>query len=167
MKSEIKIKVNGTTEYRVDIQKKLVNEQPFEWDIIETGQNNFHILKDNKSYNVELLSADYFTKKFTVQVNGKKYHLEAQDRFDDLLHLLGMDNLNVHQVNDIKAPMPGLVLDVMVTEGQMLKKGDSVLILEAMKMENVLKAPSDGQIKKITVTKGEKVEKNKVLVHLM
>lgn len=154
-------------EYRVDIQNKSVNEQPFEWDIIETGQNNFHILKDNKSYNVELLSADYAAKKLTVQVNGKKYFLEAQDRFDELLHQLGMDNFNVHQVNDIKAPMPGLVLDVMVTEGQMLKKGDSVLILEAMKMENVLKAPSDGQIKKITVIKGEKVEKNKVLVHLM
>jgi biotin carboxyl carrier protein len=62
--------------------------------------------------------------------------------------------------------MPGLVLNVMVEEGQKIKKGDAILVLEAMKMENILKATSEGEVKKILVKKGDKIEKNQVLVSL-
>ena len=67
---------------------------------------------------------------------------------------------------DIKAPMPGKVLSVVVTEGDEVKKGDAILILEAMKMENVLKAEGDCIIKKVLVNKEESVEKNQVLIEL-
>lgn len=62
--------------------------------------------------------------------------------------------------------MPGLVLKLIVTEGEEIKKGDSVLILEAMKMENIIKAPVDGRIKSIRVKVKEAVEKNQVLLEL-
>jgi biotin carboxyl carrier protein len=68
------------------------------------------------------------------------------------------------QVNDIKAPMPGLILDISVEIGQEVKENDSLLILEAMKMENNLTAPRDGVIKSISVEKGDAVEKNQLLI---
>jgi biotin carboxyl carrier protein len=57
-------------------------------------------------------------------------------------------------------------LKVIVESGQKIQKGDAMLILEAMKMENILKAPSDGVIKKIQILKGDKVEKNQVLIRM-
>jgi len=69
-------------------------------------------------------------------------------------------------VNDLKAPMPGLVLDVLVKEGQQIKKGENLLVLEAMKMENNLKALSDAVVKKVNVGKGARVEKNEILIEL-
>ncbi|MNR65826.1 2-oxoglutarate carboxylase large subunit [compost metagenome] len=67
-------------------------------------------------------------------------------------------------MKEIKAPMPGLVLNVMVQEGQEVGKGDNLLVLEAMKMENIIKSPDSGIVKKILITKGDKVEKNEVLI---
>jgi biotin carboxyl carrier protein len=60
--------------------------------------------------------------------------------------------------------MPGMVLNVLVNEGQTVKKGDALLVLEAMKMENILKSPAEGTIKKITAVKGTAVEKNQILI---
>ena len=77
---------------------------------------------------------------------------------------MGLDNLAVKKVNDVKAPMPGMVLNILVKEGDEVKKGDALIILEAMKMENILKSPSDGHIKKIAINKGVAVEKNQILI---
>ena len=85
---------------------------------------------------------------------------------DELLHELGMDAIASTKVNDLKAPMPGLVLDILVKEGEKINKGDTLIVLEAMKMENSLKAIADATVKKISVKKGNTVEKNQVLVHL-
>jgi acetyl/propionyl-CoA carboxylase alpha subunit len=86
------------------------------------------------------------------------------DRYDELLRSLGMDKAMGAKVNELKAPMPGLVLDIRVTEGQSVAKGEAVIVLEAMKMENILKAPADVVVKKIVAKKGNAVEKNQVLV---
>lgn len=100
----------------------------------------------------------------SVKVNGSIYKVAVEDQFDQLLKQLGMDNLAAAKVQQIKAPMPGLVLSILVAEGAEIKKGDSLLVLEAMKMENMIKSPTDGIIKKITINQGNKVEKNEVLI---
>ena len=69
-------------------------------------------------------------------------------------------------VKDIKAPMPGLVLQISVGPGDTVEKGDPLLILEAMKMENVLKAPGSGTVKKVSVNQGQAVEKNQLLIEM-
>ena len=61
-------------------------------------------------------------------------------------------------------PMPGMVLNVLVKEGDAVKKGDELLVLEAMKMENNIKAPGDGIVSEISVKSGDKVEKNQILI---
>ena len=75
-----------------------------------------------------------------------------------------MDALHAKKAADLKAPMPGLVVEVSVSEGQEIKKGDKLVVLEAMKMENILKSPADGVVKKVNVKKGNTVEKNEVLI---
>jgi biotin carboxyl carrier protein len=75
-----------------------------------------------------------------------------------------MDNLNTAKVSEIKAPMPGLVLRILASEGEEVQKGGNLLVLEAMKMENIIKAPADVIIKSVKVNPGDKVEKNQVMM---
>lgn len=164
----LKIKVNGKQIYTVtgEKNKRLLNGQQAGWDIVSVRDRHFHIIKDNRSYKAEVLAADPATKSFVICINGNKYTAEAKNQYDELLRQLGMENLSSSKVNEIKAPMPGLVLRLIAEAGQALKKGDSVLVLEAMKMENILKAPGEGIIKQIKVKAGDKVEKNEVLLVL-
>jgi biotin carboxyl carrier protein len=114
-----------------------------------------------------VLSVNGDEKLFYIKVNGIKYKFNVKDKYDELLHSLGMDNLTSNKVSELKAPMPGLVLNVSVNAGEAVSKGDALLILEAMKMENVIKSPTDGVIKNISVNKGETVEKNQVILNFV
>lgn len=164
----LKVKVNNKEEHSIELENTstgTIDGKAFAWDVIEVKNGSFHIIKDNRSYNVEVIKADATEKSFLVSVNGNKYQLNVKDKFDELLKSLGFDDLNAKKVNEIKAPMPGLVLDVRVSEGDSVKKGDAILVLEAMKMENIIKSPTDGVVKKINVKKGVAVEKNQVLIN--
>lgn len=141
-----------------------LNDAPFEADIIKVREDVYSIIKDGRSYEVELVKHLPEEKKLVVKVNNTSYTLDIKDKYDDLLHSLGLDNLATKKVNDIKAPMPGMVLNILVSEGQEVKKGDALIVLEAMKMENILKSPTDGVIKKIAINKGVAVEKNQLLI---
>lgn len=162
------IKVNQETIYDVELDSKgiTLNNELKDISFASLGNNQYHILLNQKSYNVELVSINHENKTASLKVNNRIYDCEIKDQFDDLLKSLGLDNLNAKKINDIKAPMPGLVLKVLVTEGQEFKKGDNLLVLEAMKMENILKAPTDGVVKSIKIKPGDKVEKNEVLILL-
>lgn len=133
-------------------------------DQIQISETNYHIIKDNKTYDVDIIKFNKEDKTALVKVNGTKYELKIADKFDELLKNLGMDNLSAKKVNNIKAPMPGLVLNILVDDGTVVKKGDALIVLEAMKMENILKSPTDGTVKRIAVKKGVAVEKNQVLI---
>ncbi len=141
-----------------------INDLPFNVDIVKVREDVYSILKDGKSYKVEFVKHLPEDKKLVVKVNNTSYTLDIKDKYDELLHSLGLDNLTAKKVNDIKAPMPGMVLNILVAEGQEVKKGDALIVLEAMKMENILKSPTDGIIKKIAITKGVAVEKNQLLI---
>lgn len=166
----LKVKVNNKREHSIEFENATagtIDGTAFSWDVIKVKEGSFHIIKDNKSYSVEVVKADIKEKTFTISVNGNKYQLAVKDKFDELLHSLGLDAKDSKKVNEIKAPMPGLVLDVKVSEGDTVKKGDAILVLEAMKMENNIKSPTDGIVKKINVKKGMAVEKNQVLINFI
>lgn len=133
-------------------------------DVLADSGAKCHILMDHKSYSTEILEYNKESKVARVKVNGRVYTISIKDRFDDLLKSLGMESAGTKKVKDIKAPMPGLVLDIMVASGQAVQKDSPLLILEAMKMENVIKSPAEGVIKKVTAVKGTAVEKNTVLI---
>jgi len=81
-----------------------------------------------------------------------------------LLEQLGMQQSGDSNHREIRAPMPGMILDILVKEGQQVSKGDKLVILEAMKMENVIKSSGEGTVEMITIQKGMNVEKNQVLI---
>lgn len=150
-----------------DATHKTIDGKTIDADILELRNGKFHIIRNNQSYEAEVVSVNADEKIFEIKVNNSVYTVSVKDKYDELLQQLGMDSVDGKMVNDVKAPMPGMVLKVMVESGQKIQKGDALIILEAMKMENILKAPSDGVIKKIHIIKGDKVEKNQVLVNLV
>ena len=165
----LKVKVHDSTEHNVEFDAKdnskgKINELDFSLDLIQLKEGSFHLIKDDKSYNIEVIKADYTEKSFVIMVNGTSYKLVVKDKFDLLLKDLGFESLTTSKVNEIKAPMPGLVLDILVKVGDEVKKGDPLMILEAMKMENILKSAADGVVKKINVEKIQAVEKGQVFL---
>lgn len=136
-------------------------------DIVEYKDGHFHIqLPDGQTRLANLVNADYKTKTITLEINKTQYEVVLKDEFDTLIETLGFEKKTVAKLDNVKAPMPGTVLKILVTPGQAVVKGDPLIILEAMKMENVLKASADVVIKKILVKEGDPVEKNKVLIEL-
>ncbi len=169
MEELFKAKINNGKETQVVFTDKSrksgsVNGAGFEWDMIEVKKNMFHIISGTKSFTAEVVKADLITKTFTILVNGHKYNVDVKDKFDRLLHELGMDKLAATGVQEVKAPMPGMVLNIIVSAGDEVKKGDALLVLEAMKMENIIKSPRDGKVKSVKAVKGSAVEKNQSLV---
>ncbi len=141
-----------------------LNGENHSLDLKGDAEKGFHLILDKKSYRVHVLEADYDSKEFLLEINDQSIPIKASDRFDLLLKDLGMEHMAGAALNDLKAPMPGLVLDIKVKAGDSIKKGQALLVLEAMKMENVLKAESDAVVKSINCKQGEAVEKNQVLI---
>ena len=164
--SKYSIEVNNSFTFNIEQKdKQLFNEDtPLDIDMVEIKDGRFHVIYQNQSYNADVLSHNAAEKTFTIRINNNEYTLQLKNQFDLLLDKLGLANLAANKVSDILAPMPGLVLDIKVRPGQCLKKGDPVLILEAMKMENVLKAPGEGIVKQIMVKQADAVEKNQIMV---
>lgn len=141
-----------------------LNDQPLAWDLAVLGEGHYHVLYESRSYKAELVEADYAAKSIVLKINGQRVELHAKDRFDLLLEKMGMSNATATKVNELKAPMPGLIVAIRVAPGQVVQKGDPLLVLEAMKMENILKAPADGTVSGIKVTLRDNVQKGQVLV---
>ncbi len=158
----IKATINGKKEFTVEGTN--LNGTAVEWDLIEVHENTFHIIKDNKSYNATLISFNAEEKTMVLNVNGNDYEISIKDKNDLLLQQLGISAKSSSAIQSIKAPMPGLIINVSVNVGDEVKKGDTLLILEAMKMENVIKSPRDGKIKKVSVQLRNPVEKNQVML---
>ena len=158
------VKVNNT-EYDVKIEnnKVYVNDTAFDMELSQSETGQIQLKLPNKVI-YPVIEKGEDAKSCKVRLNGEAYNLEIKDHFDLLLEKMGLEKMMTIAKTDLKAPMPGLVLEVLATPGQQIVKGDSLLVLEAMKMENVIKAPSDAVVKEIKVEPKEAVEKNHVLI---
>ncbi|GHB37811.1 acetyl-CoA carboxylase biotin carboxyl carrier protein subunit [Mongoliitalea lutea] len=135
-----------------------------DFDIEKVDDRFFKVSNNGSTHTLELVSIEESTKTIKVKLNNKPADILIKDKFDRLIEKLGINMNQGSAAKDIKAPMPGLIFDIKVAEGDTVKKGDPVLILEAMKMENILKSPGDGVIKQIKIKKGDSVEKNQILI---
>lgn len=156
--------------YKVRVNQKMnlefTKDQISELDIQKISTQSFHVLKDSRSFTTELLESDFLKKTYLVNVNSKSYEIKISNALDLLIEDMGLNLAAAQVINDIKAPMPGLILEVQVKEGQEVKEGDYLLVLEAMKMENTLTAPRDGIVKSVSVKKGQTVDKNQLLIEM-
>ncbi len=134
------------------------------WDITRISESSFHIIYQNKSYSAELVHHDKANKTVTLKINGTIHKVEVKDRFDRLLEKMGINGAATGKINSIKAPMPGLIVKINVTAGDKVKPGDALLVLEAMKMENMIKASAEATISQIKIKHGDSVEKGQVLI---
>ena len=157
---KLKIVVNDTLNF--EIARKDLDSL----DCVQTGKKCLHVLKGTRSYEIKVLETNFVEKKLTISVNGNIYRAEISDPFDQLVNKMGLLLDNVHKVDAIKAPMPGLVLQILINPGDEVKQGDALIILEAMKMENIIKSPGDGTVGQITVNKGQAVDKGQVLIRM-
>jgi biotin carboxyl carrier protein len=135
-------------------------------DLVKKSPAEFHCIKDYRSVSAKLLHADTTNKNLQIEVAGETFSVSIKDDLDQMLEKMGLDVAKSKQVKEIKAPMPGLVLEIAVTDGQQVKEGDKILILEAMKMENSILIHANATIKRVVVKAGQAVEKGQVLIEL-
>ncbi|MCC7246705.1 MAG: biotin/lipoyl-binding protein [Saprospiraceae bacterium] len=135
-------------------------------DIAMNPDGSFHVLRDGKSCTATLVDADALNRTYTFRIDGEAYKVHIADHYERLIQQLGLSIGGSHKQNTVKAPMPGLVLQIAVEPGQAVSKGDTLLILEAMKMENVLKSAGDGVVKSIQVKQGAAVDKGQLLIEM-
>ena len=166
MKYKVFYKENQAHEIELNNQQIKIDGKETEIDLVKLLDNKFHILDNHKSYNLEVIHTDYALKRFSIKVNNNIYDLNLQNELDALLDKMGMSVADSDKMDNVKAPMPGLVLDILVEKGQSIQKGDNLLVLEAMKMENIIKASGSGVIKDIKVNKKDAVEKNQLLIEM-
>jgi biotin carboxyl carrier protein len=156
-----KVSVNGKKSTEFSGAEEKINLL----DISNDGNDGYHILSGKKRYAVHILELNRDAKMVSLLINGNKYTVTLEDRFDLLLKSLGIGGNVSKQLKLLKAPMPGLVLEILVEPGKAVNAGDPLMILEAMKMENVLKSTGQAIVKSVEVAKGAPVEKNQVLIH--
>lgn len=161
----LKAKINSKTfDVSIENGQPMLNGNPLVWDLTCINETTFHILHENKSYSAELVQWDKPTKTIKLKINGIIQTVELKDRYDMLLEKMGMSGSGAGKVNSVKAPMPGLIVKINVNVGDVVNAGDALLVLEAMKMENVIKASGEATVSQIKVNKGNSVEKGQVLI---
>ena len=158
MNKSFKVTVNDSLSFNI------TNKDVASIDALPTSAKTYHILQDNKPFMAEIIDSDFDQKNYTVKINNSTYNVDISDGLDVLIKEMGFSLGSIKNIGSIRAPMPGLILEINVKVGQPVNEEDPLLILEAMKMENVIFSPRDGIIKSISVNQGEAVEKKQLLI---
>jgi len=164
---KVKIKENEKS-FNIDFREGeiVANESRLCIDIEKINNKTYHIIKDYKGFTVEIIALNTADKEVEMLINGKAVTIIIEDKMDLLLEKMGMSAALLTKVANIKSPMPGLVLEVKVGVGDSVEKGTPLLILEAMKMENIIKSTGRGIVKSVNIKQGQAVEKNEVLLEM-
>lgn len=155
--------INGK-KFEIDIQRDgslLVNGEKREVDFRAMGPSQYSVLMENVSHELVIEERD---DTIEVLMRGRLYNVEVLDERAQLLAQRAGGVVANSNESTIKSPMPGLVVGIPVEVGQEIKTGQTVIILESMKMQNELKAPRDGVVQVIHAQIGQSVEQNKVLL---
>lgn len=159
--------VNYNIEFDVDSSfKGKIDGERFNFNITSNKDNNYTILYQNNVFDVDVISFNYDEKLISLLVNGESIDVELEDKFDFIIKKLGLRKSNSIEEGFIESIMPGLIVDIHAVEGERVVKGQKLITLEAMKMENIIKSPSDSLIKKVSIEKGDTVEKGDILFEL-
>jgi biotin carboxyl carrier protein len=157
--AEFHVKVNG-------FEFHFTKDQIHDMDVFQKDNGHYHLIKDYQSYTGIVIRSDASGKNQVIQIDGEYQNVQVKDPLDQVLDKMGYSATTGKHLKEIKAPMPGLVLQLNVTEGQEVKEGDKILILVAMKMENLIAIHADATIKKINIKAGQAVEKGQVMIEL-
>lgn len=160
MEKKFKVKVDESFEF------DLKTLDAYQLDLLKLPNNKFHVIQNGKSFNVKINQSDFYKRKYVVTVNKSTYTVDISNQLDQVITKMGFSLGSSKKANEVKAPMPGMILSINVKEGQEVKEGETLLILEAMKMENAISAPKDGIVKSIQVKNNGTVEKGELMIQL-
>ncbi len=132
--------------------------------VTKVSDNEYQVRLAGKNFVIDLEDYNPNTREFSCKVDGVTFKGKGMTDLDLLVDKLGFRAKSKSNAKEIKAPMPGLVLDILTAVGEEKEPGDNILILEAMKMENILKAEGEGKVVEILVKKGDSVQKGQLLV---
>ncbi len=168
MSLEIKINDRTTTVKLISQNGNLleieVDGKIYRVDLLHTPDGTFSIIESGKSYNIELVPKNQ-PKKYTAHTLYHTYDVEIVDA--EARYLINRGSNGAASLEKtILSPMPGKVVKVLLKEGDVVQKGETVVIIAAMKMESEYKSPADGVIKKVNVKEGDTIEGNQVLVEI-
>jgi len=148
----------------IDERHVRVGERLLEVDFQSvSGQPVFSLIVDGKSYESFVYQGE---EDWEVLLRGRQYQIKIEDEREKRLKAAAGGGAQAGGEFHLKAPMPGLVVSINVAEGQEIKKGQVLVILESMKMQNELKSPRDGVIERIRVKAGETVEQKQTLLNV-
>jgi biotin carboxyl carrier protein len=160
MDKTFKVKINGSFEF--NLKESDINKL----DVLKLSNTTFHALSKHKSFLIDLKKSDHSKKEYIIKVNSNSYSVKIDNQLDLLIKEMGFSVRSAKKNNNIKAPMPGLVLSINVEEGQEVIEGETLMILEAMKMENSITAPKDGIIKSVNIKNGDAVDKGELMIEM-
>ncbi|OGQ73896.1 MAG: hypothetical protein A3G40_12945 [Deltaproteobacteria bacterium RIFCSPLOWO2_12_FULL_57_22] len=150
----VEIEETGKSLYRV-----AVDGNEFLVDGKKTGLSNYSLIVDNRSFEVDV---DVAEDEYRVLVDGRSYHIQVVD--ERRMRLGGLQaGIQLEGRQEISVPMPGKVIAVLVSEGDRVEKGQGLVIVEAMKMENEVRSPIAGEVREIRVKAGDAVEAGAIL----
>lgn len=161
------IQITSNLKYLVHCQTRsyTLESNPLEaFSLLQTGAQTYQFRMNNTHLNAELIDVNLREGLVTLKIGRKKKIFKIESQLDQLISDLGFNSKKSVHDDALMAPMPGLVLDVKVSVGQSVVKGDHLITLEAMKMENILRSQHDGIVQEIHTSKGDKVEKNQLLI---
>lgn len=128
-----------------------------------SGQPVYTMLVDGKSYEAHVFQED---DVWQVLLRGTLYRAQVEDERERRLRSAGEGGDGAGGEYILKAPMPGMIVQVPVKEDDQIKKGAVMMILESMKMQNELKAPRDGVVRRVLVKEGDNVEQRETMLVL-
>lgn len=161
----IKAIVNGQ-EFRIaeEGSRLLINDVPRDFYFHPLPDGRFYIREGARGMHARITDRSADGKTLTVSAEGRLLVVQLRDRLDDLMGRMNMHSTGKSSAGRLLAPMPGLIKSVLVTEGQTAPAGEAALVLEAMKMENLIRTPAESTIRKILVSPGDRVEKGQLLI---
>jgi biotin carboxyl carrier protein len=159
-----KVKVNNKESFEINSKLDMILNTADNVTLAKNANGTFDVKIENQNLNASIIDWDKETKIAKIKINQNLYIVHVQEPADLLLENLGMTIPKAKKANSLKSPMPGLILKIIGKPGQAIKKGESLLILEAMKMENVFKAGADCVIKEIKIEQNQAVEKGQELI---
>ncbi len=164
MKTEKSVLAHVNDDFKFALTPEELNSLIVEFDV----RTEMGIIRSNGSnHHLQMMRSNHADRTYDIRIDGYDFSIRLERPLDQMIATLGFNKPVVHNEGEIKAPMPGQVVDCQVKEGDVISDGTPLITLEAMKMENVVQSHIDGKVESVLVSKGDAVTKGQVIIKLV